>query len=480
MSNTNRHQVPPTISTNSGNSITEIEIQSETRSGIDTGPESETFKVDNKISNDNRKMMEIVSPSFSPPRQGKKSKNLKNLQLNLSKSPIDNSNLPEVPIPLQKYDMNNLNNIPLTPQRCATTPTVIQTINSPFNQPNSLNHFRRVPSFNSPSNTPVSRSALISPSNSQTKRSATTLAINIPSQNIKEDENKTSSSTLEPGGLLSESNVNNNKSTHNKTIPILPFEKPKNLYHYMDFTNNQLPLSASSQPSSSSSRSSSPSSTLSQSAALPIDVQYSNHSHSYSAEIKPQTIMHSFDESNVENLKNTYPNGPICVLEPNLYLYSEPTLEEITGFDVIVNVAQEIKNFSHQINQLNESKNNTEDLERLKLESENKINNNDNNRKIEYYFIPWTHTARLTSDFPHLTTLIDNSLKENKKVLIHCQCGVSRSASLIMAYFMKVFGGGYNEAYGRLKEKVPQISPNLSLIYELIEWGDWLENDRAK
>ncbi|GME84162.1 unnamed protein product [Ambrosiozyma monospora] len=95
-------------------------------------------------------------------------------------------------------------------------------------------------------------------------------------------------------------------------------------------------------------------------------------------------------------------------------------------------------------------------------------------KKIQYYFIPWTHNSRLVSDFPHLTQIIDDALLSNKKVLIHCQCGVSRSASLILAYFMKVNKTGYNDAYNQLKLKAPLISPNLSLIYELMEWGNYL------
>jgi tyrosine-protein phosphatase MSG5 len=156
-----------------------------------------------------------------------------------------------------------------------------------------------------------------------------------------------------------------------------------------------------------------------------------------------------------DNYKLAYPNGPICVLEPNLYLYSEPTFEELSPFDVIINVAQEIKDFSKQVE-------------------------NHPSYSISYYFIPWTHTSRLTSDFPRLTDIIDGALKQGQSVLIHCQCGVSRSASLVMAYFMKYYQFGYNDAYKKLKAIVPQISPNLSLIYELIEWGEWLEKGEIR
>ncbi|VEU19794.1 DEKNAAC100200 [Brettanomyces naardenensis] len=155
------------------------------------------------------------------------------------------------------------------------------------------------------------------------------------------------------------------------------------------------------------------------------------------------------------NRSDAYPEGPVCVLDPNLFLYSEPTLAQMNEFDVIINVAQEIKDYSYQITSIN-------------------LNSS---KKIEYRFIPWTHSSRLVSDFPKLTQLIDESLAANKKVLIHCQCGISRSASLIMAYFMKVNRVDYNQAYNQLKQKAPLISPNLSLIYELMEWGQYLKRN---
>ncbi|ODV83069.1 hypothetical protein CANARDRAFT_203948, partial [[Candida] arabinofermentans NRRL YB-2248] len=159
--------------------------------------------------------------------------------------------------------------------------------------------------------------------------------------------------------------------------------------------------------------------------------------------------------------KNAYPNGPICVLEPNLYLYSEPTINQILEFDLIINVAMELTNYTEYI-------------------IENNNNNNNTNNNLQYLYIPWTHTSRLINDFPKLTKLINDSLLKNKKILIHCQCGVSRSASLILAYFMKFFKIGYIDAYNMLKLKAPKISPNMTLIYELMEWGKLLGFTKSK
>ncbi|KAH3667286.1 hypothetical protein OGAPHI_002935 [Ogataea philodendri] len=152
---------------------------------------------------------------------------------------------------------------------------------------------------------------------------------------------------------------------------------------------------------------------------------------------------------NTGSVQNAYPQGPVCVLDPNLYLYSEPSITQLIDFDVIINVAQEITDYTTQMT--------------------NKISIS--GQTIQYYYIPWTHTSKLVADFPKLTQIIDDALAQNKRVLIHCQCGVSRSASLILAYMMKSKKIGYNEAYNLLKQRAPLISPNFALIYEVMEWG---------
>lgn len=474
---------------------------------------------------DTKKMIDLLSPNSSPSLSTRKSKNLKNLQLNLTNSPrnnIGNNDIPNtsIPLPNQRTEDNSAPNsssslntlktpiLSRTPTPTGNMSAVVTAASgaaSPFSNPRPLQHFRRMTSFNSisPSSSSVCSSANGNGScngtnntgnngNSQRKKSATTLAINIPVHNVGV-ENDDDTLEIPSGGLKSaycdylfnddtadKPNERNTLKGNSRKIPVLPFERPQKRSSSIDLSSqDSSSLSPISFSSPSLSLSAKP---LASSFSAPVEI--SSSSQSYSSEIKPQTIMHSFDESkidetNAENFKMAYPNGPICVLQPNLYLYSEPTFEEITDFDVIINVAQEIKDYSNQVNEINRiaQKAGIEGFEDISIDSQSreKFTFKKRRKNIEYYFIPWTHTSRLTSDFPYLTALIENSLNDSKKVLIHCQCGVSRSASLIMAYFMKIYGRGYNAAYGRLKQIVPQISPNLSLIYELIEWGEWLE-----
>ena len=148
--------------------------------------------------------------------------------------------------------------------------------------------------------------------------------------------------------------------------------------------------------------------------------------------------------------QNTYPHGPLLVVEPNIYLYSEPRLDEILKFDVVVNVGTEVPNLKE------------------KVPAELRQN-------IDYYHIRWTHNTKITKDLEFLTSLIHTASLQNKRVLVHCQCGVSRSASLIIAYIMRYESLTLNDAYNKLKSVARDISPNMGLIFQLVEWSEKLE-----
>ena len=52
-------------------------------------------------------------------------------------------------------------------------------------------------------------------------------------------------------------------------------------------------------------------------------------------------------------------------------------------------------------------------------------------------------------------------------IMVHCLAGVSRSVSLVIAYFMKYKGMPYKEAYGLVKSKRKIIHPNEGFIKQL-------------
>ncbi|GAB1519311.1 tyrosine/serine/threonine protein phosphatase [Rhizoctonia solani] len=104
-----------------------------------------------------------------------------------------------------------------------------------------------------------------------------------------------------------------------------------------------------------------------------------------------------------------------------------------------------------------------------------------------YIHLPWSHgqSDLVKYGFPSAMSFVDHAQRKGQGVLIHCQCGVSRSATLVIALVMrasiprddvevpedlKSIEGGMHNAYAYVKEKSRWVGPNMSLIYQLMEY----------
>ncbi|KAK9695818.1 tyrosine/serine/threonine protein phosphatase [Basidiobolus ranarum] len=166
---------------------------------------------------------------------------------------------------------------------------------------------------------------------------------------------------------------------------------------------------------------------------------------------------------------NKYDSGPICIL-PNLYLGSEQNAQdkeklEKENIHYILNVAQEV-----------DSPFFTEGA--TEAESNISLTPNSSPRTLKYKKANWSHNQeKLCQDFADLFAFVDQARVEGLGALVHCQCGVSRSASLIIAYVMRTLHLSLNQAYSFVKSRSPHISPNLYLVYQLIELESSLNLD---
>lgn len=177
-----------------------------------------------------------------------------------------------------------------------------------------------------------------------------------------------------------------------------------------------------------------------------------------------------------------YPDGPIAIYDDDVFLYLEPTAEEASKFDLVINVAKEVVNpFEAQKAKLQSptmqspvpdtALTNASFATAFEFQpgSETPTTPKANPFKMpEYIHMPWDHNTDIAPDLMQLCELIDQRTKSGKKVLIHCQQGASRSASLIIAY------GLYrrpdltvNDAYYAAQAKSQWISPNMKLMYSL-------------
>ncbi|KAI8360282.1 catalytic domain of Map kinase phosphatase 5, partial [Mortierella sp. GBAus27b] len=148
-----------------------------------------------------------------------------------------------------------------------------------------------------------------------------------------------------------------------------------------------------------------------------------------------------------------YTSEPVCIL-PNLYLGAEHNALDVRtlkrlGITFVLNVAIEI--------------------------AQEAIRGG-----VEFRSLAWTHHQKnLLHDFPAAFALIDEAVAShngNGKALVHCQLGVSRSASLVIACVMRSLNVGLTEAYDFVKQKSSVISPNMSMMYQLAEFEKRLKN----
>jgi predicted protein tyrosine phosphatase len=98
---------------------------------------------------------------------------------------------------------------------------------------------------------------------------------------------------------------------------------------------------------------------------------------------------------------------------------------------------------------------------------ENKFEKNIKYKKIVIYDWP---TENLAEHFRATFEFIEAALNENGKnaVLVHCNAGVSRSASIIIAYLMqKKLFHYYQDAFKFVKAKRPCICPNEGFVKQL-------------
>lgn len=170
-----------------------------------------------------------------------------------------------------------------------------------------------------------------------------------------------------------------------------------------------------------------------------------------------------------------YPNGPANVLNSRIFLYSDPLSSDvkvdINDYDLVINVAKECPDLLQHF----DSRHGTRC----------------------YMHVPWCHTSSIQNDLPRITSAIAAHDKPGHKVLIHCHCGVLRSACVVVAYFMVKFSLSVNDAYELLKsgtsnyahpsnrlvaqmgchiDPCDKICPNMSLIFELMDFGHAREN----
>lgn len=79
-----------------------------------------------------------------------------------------------------------------------------------------------------------------------------------------------------------------------------------------------------------------------------------------------------------------------------------------------------------------------------------------------------SHQADLLSKLQQAITFIDYTKSKGGRVFVHCHAGISRSATVCIAYMMQHHTMNVHEAYTYVKNRRPIISPNLHFMGQLM------------
>ncbi|KAL4623014.1 hypothetical protein GN956_G19997 [Arapaima gigas] len=91
---------------------------------------------------------------------------------------------------------------------------------------------------------------------------------------------------------------------------------------------------------------------------------------------------------------------------------------------------------------------------------------------VRYKRLPATDSSKqnLRQYFEEVFEFIEEAHQSGRGVLVHCQAGVSRSATIVIAYLMKHTLMTMTDAYKYVRSRRPAVSPNLNFMGQLLEF----------
>ncbi|XP_036454934.1 dual specificity protein phosphatase 18 [Colossoma macropomum] len=100
---------------------------------------------------------------------------------------------------------------------------------------------------------------------------------------------------------------------------------------------------------------------------------------------------------------------------------------------------------------------------------------------VDYVWVPVADSpeTQLEEHFDTVADKIDKVRMQHGRVVVHCCAGVSRSATLCLAFLMKHCSMSLVEAHGLVKSRRPIIRPNAGFWKQLIEYEVKLRGTRS-
>merc|ERR1719504_607198 len=95
--------------------------------------------------------------------------------------------------------------------------------------------------------------------------------------------------------------------------------------------------------------------------------------------------------------------------------------------------------------------------------------------ELDYYRIDVEDISRepIEAYWPEATEYIHSWISREQPVLVHCRAGVSRSASVVIAYLIAYQGYSLHDAFFLTRSHRSIVTPNIGFMEKL---GDYEEN----
>ena len=90
-----------------------------------------------------------------------------------------------------------------------------------------------------------------------------------------------------------------------------------------------------------------------------------------------------------------------------------------------------------------------------------------------------SHDQDIHQYFQSTNEFIKSATTNNGNVLVHCHAGVSRSATLVLAYLMYEYNMSLEDARALLKSKRPCTCPNRGFLTQLESYETQLKQLKA-
>jgi predicted protein tyrosine phosphatase len=89
---------------------------------------------------------------------------------------------------------------------------------------------------------------------------------------------------------------------------------------------------------------------------------------------------------------------------------------------------------------------------------------------FELLYLPINDGENVTGEvFSQVTNFIHQHVQRERQVLVHCQMGVSRSATMVLAYLVEYEGMSLARAYAQVVRNRPIIYPHPALLCSLVD-----------